>query len=106
MQMAENADAQAFVGRLGEVKDAIGEWHDWEVLIAVAKDALDHGGNCKLSAELRKTAEAKYETALRLAEAMRREYLRLTKRSSGGPPKVRSPQPAEPVWSATAALTA
>jgi CHAD domain-containing protein len=33
LQLAEDADQQAFIDRLGEVKDAIGEWHDWEVCL-------------------------------------------------------------------------
>jgi hypothetical protein len=43
LQMAGNADQQEFITRLGEVKDAIGEWHDWEELTAIAADILDHG---------------------------------------------------------------
>ena len=46
--MAENADKQPFVGHLGQLKDAIGEWHDWEILVAIADDALNHGKNCRL----------------------------------------------------------
>ena len=33
LQLAEEYDRQEFVRQLGEVKDAIGEWHDWEELV-------------------------------------------------------------------------
>jgi len=41
LQMAKDGNSQAFVRRLGEVKDAIGEWRDWEVLAATAHDTLN-----------------------------------------------------------------
>jgi hypothetical protein len=106
LEMAENAKEKEFVQRLGEVKDAIGEWHDWEELLAIAKDVVDHRPNCRLLAELRKTADAKFKKALSLAESMRKQFLRISdrtrKRSSGGNGR----GPAEPVWSATSALAA
>jgi hypothetical protein len=55
--MATNSDQQLFVDRLGQVKDSIGEWHDWEALVAIAKDALDHGGNCGLIKNLLNVVE-------------------------------------------------
>ena len=106
LQMAENADRQPFVGRLGQVKNAIGEWHDWEVLVATAEDTLDHGRNCRLVQNLQKTAAAKFEAALRLSERMRREDLRMTKRDAKNSSKNKPLRPAEQVWSATASLTA
>jgi CHAD domain-containing protein len=106
LEMAKNAKEEEFVKRLGEVKDAIGEWHDWEELLAIGKDVLDHRPNCQVLAELRKTADAKFKHALSLAESMRKQFLRVSdparKRSSRGNAR----GPAEPVWSATAALAA
>ncbi|PYX45245.1 MAG: hypothetical protein DMG79_19680, partial [Acidobacteria bacterium] len=93
LQMAENADRQEFVKSLGEIKDAIGEWHDWEELLVIAKEVLDHK-NCQLQNRLRKIADGKYENALGLAETMRRKFLHVGhKRSSHG-----VQAPAEPVW--------
>ncbi len=103
LQMAKNANQQIFVERLDEVKDAIGEWHDWEVLTSIAKDVLNHGRDCRLQHELHVTAEAKYRKALTLAQAMRREFLRDHGRK-GLKRQVRPP--AQSVWSATAALAA
>ncbi|HET9406293.1 MAG TPA: CHAD domain-containing protein [Candidatus Sulfotelmatobacter sp.] len=106
LQMAENPDKQPFVDRLGQVKDAIGEWHDWEVLVAITKDALDHGNHCRLVEHLRNTAATKFGTALRLAEAMRRKDLRMTTARAKNSSKIRPRKPAEHVWSATASLAA
>jgi CHAD domain-containing protein len=36
LEMADDPGNQEFIDKLGEVKDAIGEWHDWEELIAIA----------------------------------------------------------------------
>jgi CHAD domain-containing protein len=36
LEMGDDPGNQEFIDKLGEVKDAIGEWHDWEELIAIA----------------------------------------------------------------------
>lgn len=86
---------------LGDVKDAIGEWHDWDELLAIAKELLSHA-NCKLLRELNARTERRYERALHSAEAMRKRFLRFStdKRHS------RSSSSTNPLWSATAALAA
>jgi CHAD domain-containing protein len=101
LQMAENSDQQPFIARLGQLKDAIGEWHDWEVLIEIAHDAVDHGRNCRLVEKLKTTAAAKFEIALRLAETIRRHDLRMSTSKS----RARGIHPAEQVWNAAASLT-
>src|SRR5665213_1882446 len=47
LQLGED-DGGKFVDTLGEVKDAIGEWHDWNELAAIAAVALSHGTQCAL----------------------------------------------------------
>jgi CHAD domain-containing protein len=106
LEMAENAKEKEFVKRLGEVKDAIGEWHDREELLTIAKDVVNHRPNCRLLAELRKTADAKFKTALALAESMRKQFLRVSERADKRSSRANTRGPAEPVWSATAALAA
>ena len=80
LQMAQRANDDPFVESLGEVKDAIGEWHDWEELISIANDVLDHGRKCQLLRELKGNSWVKYEHALRLTENMRKKYLGISKR--------------------------
>jgi hypothetical protein len=78
--MAEKSDGQTFVHHLGDVKDAIGEWHDWDLLVGIAKDVLEHRGNCRLVETLRRIAATKFAKAWRLSRAMRRKDLRMTKK--------------------------
>jgi CHAD domain-containing protein len=104
LQMAENQDRQEFITSLGEVKDAIGEWHDWEELIAIAKDVLDHQRNCLLMQRLRMMAGAKYKKAIHLAETMRKKFVPTSNRK--GSPRHRIPPNLDAVWTATSALVA
>ena len=82
LQLSDNADHVRFIEMLGKVKDAIGEWHDWEELIAISKDLLNHGPSCKLLHELRVVSSRKYEYALSIANKMRKEYLKPADRNA------------------------
>jgi CHAD domain-containing protein len=73
LEMASEGDND-FVDILGEVKDAIGEWHDWGELAAIARKVIQHPG-CNLLRGIRSTAEKKFERALALANRMRKENL-------------------------------
>jgi CHAD domain-containing protein len=73
LQLAPGPDSR-LVGDLGKVKDAIGEWHDWEELVAVADKVLNHGSGCKLEQKLIEIRDGKYRDAARAAEALRRKY--------------------------------
>jgi CHAD domain-containing protein len=101
LRMADNSSDNDFVQALGRVKDAIGEWHDWEELLAIANDVLNHGTKCDLLRHLRKISSEKYEDAVSQAESMRKKYLR---NSSGRTRGIE--HPSEPAWSATASLAA
>ena len=57
-----SADHPKCADDLGEVKDAIGDWHDWEELVAIAEDLLDHGAKCKLTRRLKAIANSKLTT--------------------------------------------
>jgi len=76
LQMSDRADETELVTKLGEVKDAIGEWHDWDELIAIAGKLLDHGPSCRLMKHLKATNDKKYERALSLVGDLRRNYLK------------------------------
>ena len=75
LQLSEEAQNDHFVTALGEVKDAIGEWHDWEELVATAVEILGHGAQCKLIKELKRIAGEKFEKALDITNKMRTKYV-------------------------------
>ena len=103
LQMANDSDNRKFIYRLGEIKDAIGEWHDWEELTAIAMDVLDHGANCNLLRELKAISARKYESGLSLTNKMRREYLHSCAGTKKHVPTGKL-RPAQPVLEATSAI--
>ncbi|HWD00023.1 MAG TPA: CHAD domain-containing protein [Candidatus Sulfopaludibacter sp.] len=96
LRMADGAARPKFIDDLGAVNDTIGEWHDWNELVSIAKKALKHQKGCGLMAELKRIEKAKYDRALSLAEALRRDYLR------EAAPKKKIPGPQ--VWQAASKL--
>lgn len=87
--------------RLGEVKDQIGEWHDWTELESIAMEVLPDCRNCRVIAQIKQTAEKKFETASESAQQMRSRYFASEERNQ----KQRRSKVAmkEPVLQATAA---
>jgi hypothetical protein len=104
LQLANDSDHQQFVEKLGEVKDAIGEWHDWEELIGIANAVIDHGSNCKLLRELRMTSNSKFARALSLANDMRDTYF--PKASANASSAHDAPMLTRPVLTAISAIAA
>jgi CHAD domain-containing protein len=105
LQLSERADPQEFVNKLGKVKDAIGEWHDWQELIAIAERELDHGPKCKLLPKLRSISETKYESAFALTGEMRHTFV--DSRSLGrGRPHAHKPRERSPAQAAISAISA
>src|ERR1700704_1807848 len=80
LEIADDPGNQGLIDKLSEVKDAIGEWHDWEELVTIAGEVLDHKENCKLLREVRAISVQKYENALSLTNKMRRAYLHFSGR--------------------------
>jgi CHAD domain-containing protein len=76
LRLAERPANPELIDVLGEVKDAIGDWHDWDELVAIAARVLNHGVNCKLFAKLKEISREKYDRALSLATRMRKQFLR------------------------------
>jgi CHAD domain-containing protein len=103
LQMADSPETRPFIDSLGEVKDAIGEWHDWEELIAIASDLDEHGPKCELVQELKTISDRKYERALSLTNRMRKTYLRGTS-GAGRQPSARKLKPAQPLLHAVAGI--
>ena len=100
--MAEAPSRPRFVEDLGQVKDAIGEWHDREELVRIASKLLDHGGRCLLLAELKRIADSKYDHALSLALKLRKMYLQSSRPKRKNAAITGVPRP--PVWEAMARL--
>ena len=104
LRMAANDADEKFVNKLGEVKDSIGEWHDWEELIAIAAKVLDHAPRCSLLRKLKSISNENFERALSLTNSMRKDYLR-----SAGRRTLRSKRhrgPTAPVLKASSAIAA
>jgi len=76
LRMAGGTADSRFAGALGQCNDAIGEWHDWEELIAIAEKILGHGPHCPLLQELKEITQRKLDTALTTAERLRTDYAR------------------------------
>src|SRR5215831_12408927 len=76
LQLSEKAGDQEFFDALGAVKDAIGEWHDWETLITIAAQVLGHDESCKLIKQLELISKAKYERALSITNHFRSRYVK------------------------------
>ncbi len=83
LQAAKGDRNQPFIDALGESKDAIGEWHDWEQLITIAAELLDHKPECILLATLRTISREKYEFALSVTNRMHKQYVERNKWSKG-----------------------
>ncbi|HEY3988732.1 MAG TPA: CHAD domain-containing protein [Acidobacteriaceae bacterium] len=66
--------AEAMAKAVKRVQDAIGDWHDWEVVAEEADEALGSGG-ALLQGELRTRAERAYERALRVTASMGRCFI-------------------------------
>lgn len=102
LRMSGAAANQEFVRALGEVKDSIGEWHNWAELLAISEKVLDHGIECQILRQLKRISEQKYRHALRQTEQMRLRYLGMQHgRQSRG---LRNA--ASPLWRATSDLAA
>jgi CHAD domain-containing protein len=100
--IADTRSRHRFVEDLGEVKDAIGAWHDWTELVGIASKLLDHDGSCLLLAELKRVAAGKYDDALARTLKLRKTYIgkSSTKRKNAAIAGV----PRPPVWEALARL--
>lgn len=74
LQLGTDSDSK-LTDALGNVKDQIGLWHDWNELSGIAAEVLDHGAACPVLAEIRARTKQEFEKALDTANALRSEYL-------------------------------
>ena len=98
-----SGDDDVLMEKLGEVKDAIGGWHDWTELGGIADRVLDHGQNCELREQIRAETKRRFDKALTLANRIREQNFELprAKRKRGKTQVLK-----EPVLKATAKLAA
>jgi len=87
LRLAQNSKDEDFIAALGEVKDAIGDWHDWEELRAIADEVVDHSSGCQLKGELKRICDGKYSSAVQRAEDMRKKYLQTNGKGRKEPTK-------------------
>jgi CHAD domain-containing protein len=90
LELSDEADKK-WIARLGDVKDAIGEWHDWVELLRIAKHVLDpslDGGVLKRIDEIN---EDKYHFAVTSANRMREGIFRAPKSARNGHRGLRTP---------------
>ncbi|HEY3628824.1 MAG TPA: CHAD domain-containing protein [Terracidiphilus sp.] len=73
LQLHEQADRK-LVDLLGEVKDAIGEWHDWGELEKIANSVLDAETGSDLLKRIEKTRAERLQVALTAANRVRDRY--------------------------------
>jgi CHAD domain-containing protein len=91
------------VDMLGEVKDKIGEWHDWTELSTIAGDLLQHSGRCDVQEQIRAGVRQRFQKAMALANRVREQYFE----QPGAKNKRRgSLRMKEPVLKASASLAA
>ena len=64
---AENAEQKEFIDRVRSVQDAVGEWHDWEMLAESAEQLFEDRINCALLIEIRSLLAAKFSAAINAA---------------------------------------
>jgi CHAD domain-containing protein len=91
----KDAAAEALAKAIKRVQDAIGDWHDWEVVAQEAREALGDDG-AALQNELEARAQRAYHRALRVTTTMARRFVgewRASPPRRARSPRVTSPKP-------------
>ncbi len=83
LQLSTGADG-GWVFQLGEVKDAIGEWHDWTELLKMATKILDARRDKELLARMEAIGKKRFQHAVTTANATRKRYFHMQKASGEG----------------------
>jgi len=74
LQMYPESDPR-FVEALGQVKDEVGIWHDWQQLAEIAHEVLDPANDSELIAKINDAGEQKFTRALATSNSLRRHFL-------------------------------
>ena len=73
LQLSKNADEKV-VDALGQVKDMVGDWHDWQELAKIAKSVLDPEEDRPALNKIDQIGDEKFKDALSKANAARKKY--------------------------------
>src|SRR5205085_7992845 len=73
LQLSQPADTR-LVDALGEVKDTIGEWHDWVELLKIAGKVLDPRSDRDVLTDIERIGNEKLQVALAAATRVRERY--------------------------------
>lgn len=74
-ELAEESEAQKqMLEELKPVQDALGEWHDWETLVATAEKFFRDRVNCPLLAEMRSLHSMKFSEAIAAVSGLFAKY--------------------------------
>jgi CHAD domain-containing protein len=75
LQLERDSDA-GFVRALGNAKNKIGEWHDWQQLSEIAREILHSQEDRPLLVEIDDVVKRRLEEALTASNSLRRKYLK------------------------------
>jgi CHAD domain-containing protein len=79
LQLLPQTDPAAnpgLISALGEVKDKIGEWHDWQQLADTAREILDPAEDRALLTKIDQVGKRKFRQGLASANSLRKRYLK------------------------------
>ncbi len=86
-------DEREFGKKLGDVKDAIGEWHDWTVLSSITRKTLGKSQGKSLVQRIDDVAKQKEESALKLSNQLRSQYFKEGSTNERNPRSKGIPEP-------------
>ncbi|PSH03604.1 MAG: hypothetical protein CXZ00_11130 [Acidobacteria bacterium] len=81
LQLSGNNEDE-LVWMLGQVKDKIGEWHDWMELAAIAGKVLKHDSGCVVQEQIRSKTKQCYEEAMAIAIQLRVRYFQRSSKNN------------------------
>ena len=75
LQLLAGTDTK-FIAALGEAKDEIGAWHDWNVLAAISQRVAGSNRACRLQKQVQLISREKLKSAIPVANEIRKVSLR------------------------------
>ena len=75
LQLLAGSDKK-FIAALGEAKDEIGTWHDWDVLAAMSERVLRRNPACGLQKQVQLISREKLKRAIAVANELRKKSRR------------------------------